>query len=247
MSAAQDFELRSAAWRPLRSAAFVAALLFAGACQTPSVAPTAPIPTGPTLPTAPPAAQATRYSIRSDLSDVRFLVYRTGRLAKLGHNHVIQPRTITGEIYLAADFQRSSFSLVVPVTDFHVDDPEARSVEGEEFAAPPDSDAIAGTTKNMLGDKVLDAVRFPQIDIRSVALIGPVWAPDITLRIKLRGVERDITVPVAIDYRDGQLAVTAVFAINQTDFGITPLSVLGGALQVADTVRVRMRIVAQKG
>jgi len=53
-------------------------------------------------------------------------------------------------------------------------------------------------------------------------------------------------VPVAIDYRDGQLAVTAVFAINQTDFGITPLSVLGGALQVADTVKVRMRVVAQR-
>ncbi|MCK7501930.1 MAG: YceI family protein [Comamonadaceae bacterium] len=68
----------------------------------------------------------------------------------------------------------------------------------------------------------------------------------MTLRIKLRGVERDITVPVAIDHRDGQLAVTAVFEIKQTDFGITPLSVLGGALQVADTVRVRMRVVAQR-
>lgn len=246
MSDAQFLDLRSAAWRSLRSAAFFAALLLSGACQTPSLPPPAAVPTGPTLPTAAPSAQATRYSIRSDLSDVRFLVYRAGRLAKLGHNHVIQARNIAGEIYLAADFHRSSFSLVVPVTDFRVDDPEARSVEGEEFATPPEAEAIAGTTKNMLGDKVLDAARYPQIDIRSVGLIGPAWAPDVTLRIKLRDVERDITVPVAIDHRDGQIAVTAVFEIKQTDFGITPLSVLGGALQVADTVRVRMRVVAQR-
>jgi polyisoprenoid-binding protein YceI len=204
------------------------------------------VPTAPPLPAAPPTTQATRYSIRSDLSDVRFLVYRAGRLATLAHNHVVQPKTIRGEIYLATDFQRSSFSLVIPVTDFQVDAAEPRSVEGEEFATPPDAEAIAGTTNNMLGDAVLDATRYPQIDVKSVGLIGPAWAPDVTIRIKLRGVERDITVPLAIDYRDDQLAVTAVFAINQTDFGITPLSILGGALQVANTVRVRLHIVAQK-
>lgn len=247
MSAAQDFESRSAAWRPLRSAAFFAALLLAGACQTPSAPPAAAIPTDSTVPTTSPDAQATRYSIRSDLSDVRFLVYRAGRLATLGHNHVVQPGTIAGEIHLATDFHRSSFSLVIPVAGLHVDDPGSRSVEGQDFATPPDAEAIARTTRNMLGDKVLDAARFPQIDIRSLGLVGPAWAPDVSLRIRLRGVERDMTVPVAIDLQGDRLVVTAVFEIRQTDFGITPLSVLGGALQVADTVRVRMRIVAQKG
>jgi hypothetical protein len=180
------------------------------------------------------------------LSDVRFLVFRAGRLANLGHHHVVQAKTVTGDIYLAADFHRSSFALVIPVADFQVDAAAARSVEGDEFAKLPDAEAIAGTTRNMLDNNVLDATRYPQIDIRSVGLAGPAWAPDITLRVKLRGVERDLTVPVALDTRDDQLAVTAVFEIKQTDFGITPLSVLGGALQVADAIKVRMRIVARK-
>ncbi len=241
---ARAFESWPVAWRQLGSAAFCAGLLCLGACQTPPEYPTPAVPAGPTLP--PPTAQATRYAIRSELSDVRFLVYRAGPLARLGHSHVVRPRTILGEMYLANDFHRSGFALVMPVADFQVDAAEARSVEGEEFAQPPDAEAIAGTARNMLGRSVLDAARYPQIDIRSVGLVGPAWAPDVTVRITLRGVERDMTVPVAIDYRDEQVAVTAVFEVNQTDFGITPLSVLGGALQVANTVRVRMRLVARK-
>ena len=110
----------------------------------------------------------------------------------------------------------------------------------------PDDEAIAGTTKNMLGEKVLDAVSFPQIEIGSLALSGPAWGPDITVRIKLHGVEREITVPTAIDNSGEQLVATAFFSVYQSDFGITPLSVLGGAIQVANTVRVRMRLVAKR-
>jgi polyisoprenoid-binding protein YceI len=245
VSEAHISELWLVAWRHLRSAIFCVGLVFLGACQALSESPTPAVPTAP-MPIAPPAAQATHYAIRADLSDVRFLVYRAGRLADLGHNHVVQAKTITAEIYLATDFKRSNFSLVIPVTDFRVDAPEARSVEGEEFVKLPTAEAIAGTIKNMLGSNVLDAAHYPQIGIRSVSLVGPGWAPDVTVRIKLRGVERDITVPVAVDYRDDRLAVTAVFQVNQTDFGITPLSVLGGALQVANAIRVRIRIVAQK-
>ncbi|MBK7565125.1 MAG: YceI family protein [Propionivibrio sp.] len=177
---------------------------------------------------------------------MRFLVYRAGALARLGHSHVVQAGTIKGEIHLAPDIRQSSFSLVLPIADFKVDAAESRAEEGEEFSVLPDDEAIAGTTKNMLGEKVLDAVSFPQIEIGSLALSGPAWGPDITVRIKLHGVEREITVPTAIDNSGEQLVATAFFSVNQSDFGITPLSVLGGAIQVANTVRVRMRLVAKR-
>lgn len=232
--------LRSA----LNSALLCAGLLFLVACQSPPEPRATPVATLPALPAAP--AAATRYAVRSDLSDVRFLVYRAGPLAALGHHHAIQAGTITGEIRLADDFHRSSFSLALPVADFQVDPRAARQAEGAEFAVLPDAEAIAGTARNMRGAKVLDADNYPRITIRSVSVAGPEWAPDLTVRIALRGVERDLSVPVAIDRSGEQLAVTAVFEIRQTDFGIAPLSVLGGGLQVADGVKVRMRIVAVK-
>ena len=137
-------------------------------------------------------------------------------------------------------------ALVLPVADFRVDDESSRLEEGEEFAKLPDAEAIAGTTRNMLGEKVLDAARYPNIEIESLALDGPDWGPDIAVRIKLHGVEREMTVPTAIERNGEQLVVTALFSVNQSDFGITPLSGLGGAVQVANTLRVRMRLVARK-
>lgn len=221
-------------------------LLLLGSCQTPPRSDGAALPVPRVQSAENPATQTVRYVIRSDLSDVRFLVYRAGALARLGHSHVVQARNIQGEIDLAADIRQSSFSLVLPVADFKVDVEASRAEEDEEFSVLPDDDAIAGTTKNMLGEKVLDAVNFPQIEIQSLALSGPAWGPDIAVRIKLHGVEREITVPTAIDNTGEQLLVTAFFSINQSDFGITPLSVFGGAIQVANTVRVRMRLVARK-
>jgi hypothetical protein len=43
-----------------------------------------------------------------------------------------------------------------------------------------------------------------------------------------------------------KLVAMALFSIRHTDYGITPMTVLGGGLQVKDTVKVRMRIVASR-
>jgi polyisoprenoid-binding protein YceI len=195
---------------------------------------------------AAPDRAGARYTIRADASDVRFLVYRAGRLAALGHNHVVQAGRIEGTISVAPEVGRSSFAILMPVADFVVDAPVARAEEGAEFATQPGEDAVAGTRRNMLGAKVLDAEHFPRVEIRSVSAVGPPWAPDVTVRIRLRGVERELTVPVAVAMGQDRLVATAVFEIRQSDFGIEPLSVLGGALQVADVVRVRMRLAAER-
>ena len=62
----------------------------------------------------------------------------------------------------------------------------------------------------------------------------------------MHGIEREILVPTAIEYQRDTLVVTATFTVKQSDFGIVPMRVLGGALQVDDPVKVRMRIVASR-
>lgn len=235
-------------WFPPRQLALIALLPLLVSCQTPTPEPAAPPPTQPV-----PAAQGTpvpltaaRYRVQADLSDVRFLVYRAGPLARLGHNHVVQARNIQGEIDLAPDFKASTLRLALAVKDFQVDNAAARREEGEDFATEPDADAVAGTRRNMLSDKALDASRYPEVAIVSTGISGPAWQPDIALRIRLHGVEKEITVPVALDVGATRLTATAAFSIRQSEFGITPLSVLGGGLQVADTVRIRLRLTATK-
>lgn len=229
----------------LFGALFGAILLALAACQTVAQAPSASVvEEAAALPRAPVDSQS--YVINDAQSDIRFLVFRAGPLARLGHNHVVQAKNIRGEIRLAKDIHQSSFFIELPVKDFLVDAESARLAEGAEFFPQPDADAIAGTLRNMLGERVLDAARFATIEIRSLALSGPAAGMDVALRIRLHGVERDMVVPTVVELSDGRIVASAFFSIRQSDFGITPLSVLGGALQVADTVKVRLRLVADR-
>ena len=219
-------------------------LLAVAGCQT---TPSAPSPTSMAAEKALPplnTAGASHYRLRAELSDVRFLVYKAGALSAFGHNHVIQAKSIHGDIYLAKDFQQSGFELTLPVKDFEVDAPAARSAEGADFASQPSPQAVEGTHQNMLGAAELDVARYPDIHLRSVVLTGPDWGPDLTVRITLHGVERDVTLPVSIEHCDDQLVVVGAFDVLQSDFGIRPLSLFGGGLQVADRVRIRFRLVA---
>jgi len=134
----------------------------------------------------------------------------------------------------------------IPVTDFLVDADFARQDEGAEFSSRPDAESIAGTTRNTLGEKVLDVARYPTIEINSTHLTGPVRGMDVGARIKLHGIERESVVPAAVEHNGDTIVITALFSIAQTDFGITPMSLFGGALQVDNVVKVRMRIVATR-
>jgi polyisoprenoid-binding protein YceI len=233
---------------PLRNTLLCLTISLLAACQSlsdPQAVQTAnKIASAPAadVPTSPPAAA--RYLLSASQTDIRLLVYRAGTLARLGHNHVVQATQARGEILLANDPHQSSFWVELPVSAFVVDTAAPRLDEGDAFHIQPDAAAITGTTLNMLGPLELDAEHYPLITIRSTALNGPLWGMDTTLRINLHGVERDMQVPVSVMLAGDQLIATAVFAIRQTDFGITPLSVFGGALSVEDTVRIRMRIVA---
>ena len=216
------------------------------ACQTVTDYPVITAATRATKTVEKASDGASRYEIRSELSDVRFLVFRAGALARLGHNHVVQARNIRGEIRQTPDIHQSHFSIEIPVADLQVDSDSARQDEGEAFSSRPDAESIAGTTRNMLGESVLDAARYPTIEIQSINLTGPVWGLDVGTRIKLHGVERELVVPAAVEQTGDTLVVTAFFSIAQTDFGITPMALFGGALQVDNVVKVRMRIVAIK-
>jgi hypothetical protein len=219
-------------------------LLLAAACgsgppaRTPS--PEAELPAAPPL----PVAGASRYRIDPDASEMRILVYREGPLAEFGHNHVIVAGAVEGEVYLATPLRDSGFQVRIPVEALVVDPPAARAEEGGDFAKPLSGQARAATRENMLGPSVLDAERYPDIRVRSLGLHGPGWGPDLEVRITLRGVERDLTVPVALQRDGDRLAVTGLLELKQTDFGLVPFSAMGGGLRVADRIRVRFHLVA---
>jgi hypothetical protein len=62
----------------------------------------------------------------------------------------------------------------------------------------------------------------------------------------MHGVTRSFTVPTIIEDKPGELVASGQLVLKQSEFGITPMSVLGGAMVVQDPMELRFRIVARR-
>jgi hypothetical protein len=224
-------------------AAAVLALLLA-ACGAPK--PRQSPPPGPIAPARPPPAGLV-YRIDPERSELTLLVYRSGPMASLGHNHVIVNRALSGWAAYAGVASAASFSLTVPAAGFVIDDARLRAMEGADFAEDVADDAKAGTLRNMLSAAVLDATHFPAITVRSVAVRGTGAALEATLAVNVAGHDSTLVVPFTVDSSAGQLTASGALTVRQSDLGLTPLSVLLGTLKVQDEMHVKFKFVSRLG
>ena len=226
---------------PRRTSLLAAALLTLAACTPlPTTAPaTAPVPMAPAVPAAPPTAAVTDHAtvlrLDSAQSLIAVTVRRGGVLARLGHDHVVAARAITGTVTPADNRAAFQFRL----DQMTVDEPALRDIAG--LTKQPSQDAIDGTRTNML-TKVLDAGRYPLVQVR-VTRAGD--GELLRAAITLHGVTRDYDIPVVIATADGAMTVTGTVNLKQTDFGLVPFSVMGGAMAVQDQLELRFALVAR--
>ena len=96
----------------------------------------------------------------------------------------------------------------------------------------------------MLRAAVLDGEHFPTITLRSAAASG-VWPqPIVRVAVTLKGVEREQEIPVVVERDANGVIARGELRLSQAEFGMTPFSVAGGAIQVADTLEIRFEIAA---
>lgn len=207
-------------------------------------------PTTPDTTALPPAFDPARfrggetYHILPQASQIRIQVYRSGPLARLGHNHIISTREIRGRVYRHEEPRNSGIVLQLPVNDFEVDDPTLRATAGPAFAGVPSAKDVAGTRYNMLGEQVLDAGRYPIISITSVTVSGSGNTLDALMRVTVRGVSTDIKVPIHVQRENRSIIIKGEAGISQTELGIAPFSILMGAIAVQDNIIVQFELVA---
>ncbi|MET3134176.1 hypothetical protein AAKU55_004471 [Oxalobacteraceae bacterium GrIS 1.11] len=166
---------------------------------------------------------------------IAITVRRSGTLARLGHDHLIASRNVEGWVAPGEGRADVHFRL----DQLSVDEAGLRDAAGLDHQ--PSSEAIEGTRSNML-NRVLEAARFPHV-LMHVTRAAP-GAP-LSLSITLHGVTRTLPAPATIA-RDAarHLVVSGTLSFNQSDFGLVPFAVLGGAIAVQDRLEMRFRIVA---
>jgi hypothetical protein len=178
------------------------------------------------------------FRIEPAMSLVVIEVRRAGSLARLGHDHVVASHGVHG--YVAPDEGRAD--LYVRLDALVVDEPELRAQAA--FDTQPDEAAIAGTRENMLAQ--LHAEEHPYALIHAQMAEAGANDPQVSVAITVNGITREVRTPLQIEKGDTRLNVSGRMSLAQSDFGIAPLSILGGALQVQDRVELRFVIIANR-
>ena len=181
----------------------------------------------------------TPYTLDRKQSRLEIRVSREGFLKALGHDHVISATELSGQIQLAQpDVTQSSVTFVAATSSLVVVDP------GE---AEKDRNEVQST---MLGDKVLDSARYPQIQftssgVRSVTQKEDVTELQIEGTLRLHGVEKLVSIPVRLRMTGGNLTADGELPLLQSNYGIAPIKVGGFAVRVKDKLKISFHIVAE--
>jgi hypothetical protein len=152
---------------------------------------------------------------------------------------VVASHDVTG--YIAPGEGRAD--LYVALAKLVVDEPQLRKEAGFD-TQPSDSD-IEGTRSNMHAH-VLDTEKHPFALIAVTGADANEKNPTLAVAVTLHGQTRNFKVPSQIEADDGTITVTGKLEFNQTDFGITPYALLGGAIAVKDGLALRFRIQAKR-
>jgi hypothetical protein len=188
-----------------------------------------------------------RYAIDAETSDLHWLVYKAGALARRGHNHTIAVQGLRGSVSMnRSDVSASRFELEFSVADLVVDDPALRSALGADFSSVPSEQDVAGTRTNMLSERVLDGAQFPQIRIVGTGPLAREGAQTLAVEVELLGRTVALTVPTEVTIDATQVRATGKFELDHAALGMQPFSVVMGALQVGETISFSYDVVARR-
>jgi polyisoprenoid-binding protein YceI len=150
---------------------------------------------------------------------------RTGAVAKVGHDLLLEVAAWRATLELAEDVSRCRLELSADSSSLHVREGTGGMTElGED-------DRV--NIEQTIGDEVLHG---SDIAFRSSGCSGDAERLRFEGELTVAGATHPLSVDLRLD-RSGRLHGSAT--VRQTDWGIKPYSTLFGALKVADEVEVR--------
>lgn len=179
-----------------------------------------------------------KYVINAMVSRFTVQAFASGLLSAFGHNPKIAIRDLKGEIQFdPAHIEKSTMHLVIradslSVTD-NISDKDRRDIESD------------------MRENVLETAKYPEI-IYDVANVSVNKADNgqsqvmLNGQLSLHGVTRSQKVPTTLVPTGDMLRAFGEFSLRQMEFGIKPVSAVGGGLKVKDEVKFTFDIVARK-
>ena len=184
------------------------------------------------------------FSIVPRESRVILFLARKGFFSLLAHDHVMVVREISGTIrYDDERIEKSSIQLNIPVKGLLVDPLVER--QRLQLTGELSKGEIQEIRSIMLSPRVLDAERFPTVEITSLAVRGTPGKLTLDLKWRIRGVERVLSATAEVTVSGNILRAKGEISLLQTHFGILPYSTLLGTIAVEDRIRIKFDLVAR--
>jgi polyisoprenoid-binding protein YceI len=173
----------------------------------------------------PTSAYGHGQAIDVNRSSLKIRVFKSGVFSGFAHDHEIQAPLEEGRIDSSG---HASVQLRVDSRKMRVLDPEISA------------DKRAEIQHTMESAEVLDAEKFPEISYESTSVTGSGDAHwKVRGNLSLHGKKQPVEVEVSLE--SGHYRGSA--SIKQSDFGIEPIRIAGGAVKVKDELKVEFDIV----
>ncbi len=169
------------------------------------------------------AAPAQKRAIDVEHSTLKVRVYKAGLFSAFGHEHEILAPIEAGSVDESGH----------PSVEFRVDAAKLKVLD------PDASEDDRVKVQRKMETDVLDVARFPEIRFQS-SIVEPKGAGrwEVQGNLTLHGTTQALLIRVAQFPGEYRGAVT----IRQSDYGITPISIGGGAVKVKNEVRIEFAI-----
>jgi polyisoprenoid-binding protein YceI len=183
---------------------------------------------------APTGSGPTALTVDAANSRVVIQVGKAGLFGFAGHAHEVAATDVHGRVMVdPADLPRASVSLEFSTA--------ALRVTGKD---EPPAD-VGEVQRIMLSEQVLDVKRFPTIVFRSrrVSLAArTASAADLLIEGDLTsyGTTRPMTIRTSTTFdAGGHITARGSFVFKQTDFGMVPVTAVGGTIRVKDELDIQ--------
>jgi polyisoprenoid-binding protein YceI len=172
----------------------------------------------------PRSASAATHTIDVAQSHLTVFVYKSGLFAFAADNHEINAPIQSGQL----DDPLTAVSFVVQAAQLTVLDPSSSASNRAQVQA------------RMVGPDVLDPAHFATIEFKSTSISGSAQAGwDVNGELTLHGQTKPVKVHVTQTAGHYKGSTT----LNQTDYGITPVTIVGGTVKIKNGVRIEFDIV----
>jgi polyisoprenoid-binding protein YceI len=169
----------------------------------------------------------TRYALAPD-SRVLVDLRATGLLRALGHNPTLVARPEPTTFDAAEGDARVTATIALRFPVSRIDPPQDIGRD--------DRDKMRA---NMEGQEVLDAARFPAVEV-TARWRGTMHSGRLDVDATVRGRTHALTLDVALQRAGSDLVARGTWEGRLTDLGIKPFRALLGALKLEDWVRLRL-------